>query len=83
MSATDRQVDPNLAAKHELYGLLIAAKRQPGEWTCHAFDPGVMEEMAQLAEHNGFEFRRDQPRQAIVGSLAVRWPATPNPTGEP
>jgi hypothetical protein len=55
---TSRQVDPILAAKAEAYGLMIAAKANNGQWTCHQFADAPAASLARATcEHEGFEAR--------------------------
>ena len=51
----DRDLDAGLAAVHEVYGLMLAARREPGEWVARAFPAGQLERVVERAQHEGFE----------------------------
>jgi len=68
---TDREVDPALAAMHEAYGLLLAAKRVPGEWVSKRFAEGFTAAACERAAHEGFEVRH--PSVAYPDTVSIRW----------
>ena len=54
---TDVEIDPHLAALRDLYGLLIAAKREPGEWMLSHVPDGSAVAARMAAQREGFDVR--------------------------
>ena len=74
---TDRDVDPGLAAFGELYGLLIAAKRRPGERVSRSFPASLAYELVERARHCGFVVDAGSHNTAPdeLVTVTVKWPA--------
>ena len=71
---SDEAIDPHLAAMSAAYGLMIAAKREPGTWKCRAFPADQARLIVERAIHEDFQVKdhphnTDQSKRAI----SVMW----------
>ena len=74
----DRQRAPDLAARHELYGLLLACLRNGGARTPQCFGEGAnLPPLVEIAQHYGFGAETGTNGVIVVWSVGTPKAETP------